>query len=447
MRNLSLKEIIHLLEKNEVGTNKQTTGFSVDSRTLQSGEVYCALSGNRVDGHSFLGEASAKNAAGAIVSHNFEGDSFGLPLIKVENVLSSLQKIAKKILARTSQQVIGVTGSVGKTTTKDFIHGLLKTKFKVAASPGNSNSQVGLPLAILNHTMGNEQILVLEMGMTFRGEIEKLIQIAPPDIAVITSTSLVHACNFDSIESIALAKSEIFQSPRTRWGILDYNVNNFNVVSKVGPCTKLTFSLISNRADYHLEVQNDHLVINENGSGISRITSYNLPGTHNRHNFLAAVVVARNLGMDWEDINIATRTLQLPKKRLERVEKNGATFINDSYNASMISVKAAIESLPEPKQGGKKIAVIGEMLELGNFSKYCHEEVGKYALDHVDTILCLGVETKAIIYEWEKAKKPAQWFSERMELVCALRKILKPGDVVLLKGSRSKGMWNILDEL
>lgn len=424
----------------------EISGISVDSRTLLQGELFVALDGQQVDGHAFLHEAAAKGAAAALVSFNYKGPDCGIPLVRVDNTLRALQEMAKNLLAERKPRIVAITGSVGKTTTKEFLVRLLRKKFRTGYSPGNSNSKVGLPLAVLNHTIGNEEILILEMGMTHPGDISELIQIAPPEVALITTSALVHACNFESIEEIGLAKAEIFSHPHTKLGILDRRIVNYDELIKVGSCRKLSFAVNNDEADFSLDSEVDKMIIEEPGRR-AVLSPMPVPGKHNQHNFLAAAAVARSFGMTWEEINAVIPTLILPERRLQIIEKCGALFVNDSYNAAEISIKAALENLPHPRHGGKRIAVIGEMLELGKFSASCHTEVGEHALNFVDHVLCFGKECEVIRDIWTKAGRPVSLFMERSDVVQALKEILEPGDVVLLKGSRAKGLWKVLDEI
>lgn len=426
-------------------------GVSVDSRQVKSGDLFFALKGAHADGHYFLHDAASKGASAAVVSKTFEGCGLQLPLIYVEDVLQTLQTFAKKWIEKWQPKIVAVTGSVGKTTTKDFIAAFLGMRYRVASSPGNSNSQIGLPLALLNHTVGEEEILIIEMGMTHPGNILGLVQIAPPDIALLTGTALVHACNFDSLAAIGRAKGEIFSHPKTRLGIMDCAIVNFEEIANIGTCPKISFGLCKQGveqpvADYTLQVVDNQMLIAAPESQMT-LDLLPLPGVHNRHNYLAAVAVARHFGLSWEEIRHKTPSLRLPERRLQFLEKNGILFLNDSYNASMVSVKAALESLPPPQKGSKRIAVIGEMLELGSFSEYCHREVGEYAFQYVDQMFCFGKECIAIRDCWQAAGKPVEWHLERSAIVEKLKKILSPGDVVLLKGSRSKEVWRVMEEI
>lgn len=434
-----------------IGANNQNSdyfhGVSVDSRLHQQKNLFFALEGAQVDGHFFLKDIATKGAAGAVVKNSYKGPDFGLNLLFVEDPLDALQVLARKILSRSKSRVVAITGSVGKTTTKDFITTLLQEKFNVSASPGNSNSQVGLPLTILNHTTGEEDILVLEMGMTQPGQIKKLISIAPPECAVLTSVALVHACNFQSLEEIAQAKAEVLEHPHTKLGIIHQDIVNIETICTHGYCSKITFSKNNPAADYTLDESNlDRLTIQFQNQKFS-LGSFPIYGQHNKVNFLSAVACARYFGMSWEEIATGMSKLTLPTLRGQRVDKKGICFINDSYNASPVSVKAALENLPQPYQGGRKIAVLADMLELGKFSEPMHREIGECALKFVDLLFCYGTESRFILDCWQKSKRPAQWFSSREELLEVLPLELKAGDVVLIKGSRGTQIWKLLDEL
>jgi UDP-N-acetylmuramoyl-tripeptide--D-alanyl-D-alanine ligase len=411
------------------------------------GELFFALKGERVDGHTFLQDVQQKGALAAVVSKDYQGEIRGLRLIHVDDPLQALQELAKSALMSSSSRVVAITGSLGKTSTKEFTKLLLSKKYRVAASPGNSNSQVGVPLAILNHTTGEEEILILEMGMTTSGHISRLIEIAPPEVSVITTAALVHACNFEALEDISRAKAEIFSHPKTRLGILHRDISNFHEICKIGPCRKLSFSTTSSEADYGLDSSNPQIVEARIEKSRISLGALPIPGKHNLHNLLAAIAVARYFQLDWETIKQAIPSLVLPDRRLQFVRHREVLFLNDSYNAAELSVKAALESLPQPEGGGRKIAVLGSMMELGKFSHDCHERVGEFALKHVEYMYCLGEECFPIYEIWKKAGRPVQFFKNRGDLVACLRNDLKPADIVLLKESRSKELWKVLEEL
>ncbi len=418
--------------------NLEILGYTVDSRAVKAGDLFIALKGEKIDGHSFLYDVEAKGAVGAIVSKKYQGIHQNLPLIKVDDPLTALQTLAKSAIFQTSPRIVGITGSLGKTSTKEFTTRLLSTKYLVGATPGNNNSQVGLPLAILNHTTGKEEILVLEMGMTLPGHISRLIEIAPPEIALITTVALVHACQFDSLEEIVRTKGEIFSHPSTRLGIYPLEIDS---LSSFGCCKKMSYSIRCSSADFYLK--EDQLYIN--GDESYQLAPFMIPGKHNRHNLLAAIAIARYFNVDWEAINQTIPLLTLPDKRLQFVETKDILFINDAYNAAEQSVIAALETIPQPKGNGKKIAVLGSMLELGKFSDDCHRKVGEHALNYVERMYCLGDECLPMVELWKIENRPIQHFNDLEELIAVLKIELEAGDVVLLKGSRAKELWKVID--
>jgi UDP-N-acetylmuramoyl-tripeptide--D-alanyl-D-alanine ligase len=422
------------------------SGVAVDSRLLKPHNLFFALPGARVDGHAFLAEIASKGALAAVVSNSYTGSDFGIPLIRVENPLLSLQKLASQFLKESKLKVVGVTGSLGKTTTKDFIQTLLQVKFRVASSPGNSNSKIGLPLTLLNHVKGTEEIIILEMGMTHPGDITELVNIAPPDVAIITTVALVHACNFDSLKEIAQAKAEILTHSKTSLGIISKDMDHYSEIFKTGSCAKTSFSTTSSDADFYLQETGKELLIRSRSDN-TILPCLNIPGKHNLHNFLAAVATVRTFGLNWEEIINGMQSLSLPERRLQHIEKNGILFVNDAYNASPVSTKAALTSLPAPKPGCKRIAVLGDMLELGKLSEECHKDVGKAALQYVDNMICVGPACGPILECWQEAKRPVIWVNKVEEAAEKLKEQMKPGDVVLLKASRAIGLNRILEIL
>ncbi|MGA8165462.1 MAG: UDP-N-acetylmuramoyl-tripeptide--D-alanyl-D-alanine ligase [Waddliaceae bacterium] len=457
MRIKILSDVVRILEeKNDCADCREITpsfyqlevsGFCVDSRLLSPNTIFFALQGNRVDGHAFIPEAAAKGAVAAVVDRRYRGANLPIPLIYTDNVAELLQLLAQIVLQRRAVKIVGVTGSVGKTTTKDFIATLLTPDYHVFSSLGNRNSQIGLPLTILNDTTGEEDILVLEMSMDAPLHIHRLVQIAPPDIAVITSVALVHAFHFETLGGIAKAKGEIFSHPKTSLGILSRDIRHFSDLCKIGSCDKVSFSVNTSAADVCLVEKKGVLWVREQRGKWIELKALPVYGRHNRHNFLAAVAVARNLGISWPRIRRAMQLLTLPENRCTIVEREGITFVNDAYNASIPSVKAALADLPNPKPWGRKIAVLGEMKELGKFSVSCHRQVGEYALDYVDSMWCVGEECQPIVECWEKARRPVAWCKKRSEIVELLRDEIRMGDVVLLKGSRALEMDKVLPEL
>jgi UDP-N-acetylmuramoyl-tripeptide--D-alanyl-D-alanine ligase len=422
----------------------QISGYRQDSRAVQLGDLFFAIKGETVDGHDYLGEVAARGGAAAVVSREYSGEEYGLQLLRVASVTGALHQLAKTVHALRLVRVIGVTGSVGKTTTKEFIVTLLEGKFRVAKTPGNANSQVGIPLSVLN-AAGSEEVFVMEMGMSFPGEITKLVAIAPPEVALVTKVALAHAAHFtDGLEGIARAKMEILSHPATRIGILNCQAAGFSAAMR-GSCLKMTYGIEEEGCDFILQNEGDCITVIEK-EGRSPPFSLPFSATHLQENILGAVAVARAMGMQWSEILPQLPKLTLFMRRFERVERDGIIFINDSYNANPTSMQAALANLPSPQPGKKRIGVLGAMKELGSFEDEGHREVAHAALGTLDHLLCLGEECLAMVEVFEKAGRPVEHFLELAPMKRRLYALVQEGDVVLLKGSNSKKLWLVLEE-
>lgn len=418
-------------------------GVAIDSRKVEAGDLFFALPGNRVDGHSFLEEIASKGAVGAVVREDYVGQEHGLALLRVPDVRVALQQLARVSLARRRSKVIAITGSLGKTTSKEFTAALLRSRYKVYASPHSYNSKLTVPLNILTAD-GDEDYLILEMGMTHAGDLQGLISIAPPHIALLTTVAVQHAINFsDGITGISREKASIFSHPQTVLGILHRDIAHFDEAMAVGTCPKQTFSLSTPEADFYLEPSEKGVLIHTKGES-PVFCPLNLPIKVHHHNFLAAVAVARALHVPWEAIVEVSATLKLPPMRFEPVEKQGILFINDAYNANPDAINAALENLPKPKPGKKTIAVLSEMDALGTYSEEGHTQVAQTALSHADHLLCVGTRCAPMCALWEAAGKPVQLHLTRADLGVALKALAEPGDVVLLKGARSYALDQLL---
>lgn len=426
------------------GSDIVVDDYSIDSRLVQKGDLFFALTGKKVDGHDFLKGAMQKGAAAAVVREEYAGKDFGLPLLRVPDVTLALQEIGRKTLASRRSKVIAVSGSMGKTTAKEFIFELLRRSYKVFRSPLSYNSQVTLPLSILKAD-GDEDFLVLEMGMSERGDLEKLIAIAPPHIAVVTTVTNQHTKNFDKgLLGIANEKADLFTHPSTQLGIFHYDAPHQEVLAQKGSCPKVSFSLETPSADYFLApFFHEGRAILRTPCGEEITFSLKLPLRPHYQNFLAASIAARFAGISWEEIREIAPTLTLPPMRFERVEKRGIVFINDAYNANPDAMCAALAHLPPT--AGKTIAVLSEMDALGEGSEGKHAQVGHVALAHVDHLLCLGERCSEMQRVWQEAKRDVQLFHSKKELAAALFALVKQGDVVLLKGARSYALNEILD--
>jgi UDP-N-acetylmuramoyl-tripeptide--D-alanyl-D-alanine ligase len=418
-------------------------GFTADSRTVNPGDLFFALPGEKTSGLFFLEEAQKKGAKAALVPLEYEGESFGLELLYVADVLKSLQALAQEVFKEKKGCVIGVTGSVGKTTTKEFIATLLEEKYRVGKTSGTHNTQITLPLSLLNMKEPVE-IFVLEMSMSGAGHIANLVEIAPPEIAVITKIGRAHAEFFErGIEGIAAAKAEIFAHARTKEVIVPGSSLVYSAFEALKE--KTLFGGEEESFDYVYRKENEGIVILERGE---RSPVMNLPfsASHFCENFCAAVATARKLGLSWGEIAAGVPRLKLYKMRFERIEKEGIIFINDAYNASPESMKAALSNLPKAVSGRKRIAVFGEMKELGVFSAQAHREVAEHALPRIDYLLCYGRGCAPMVEYFSQHKRPVEFFEDFAQLRTRMRGLAREGDLVLLKGANSNQLWRLLED-
>lgn len=388
--------------------------FAIDSRLVQKGSFFFALKGDHTHGIDHLKEVSEKGGFAALVPEDYEGPDFGLVLLKAKNVLQSLHKLANAYLKKTSPTVIGITGSVGKTSTKECIKHLLQAKYRICATEKNWNTENSMPLAILNAS-GKEDIFVLEMGMSQPGDIDCLTSIAPPNISVLTPVTYAHAANFNSLEDIAEEKGKILKTC------------DFSVVHKESFKFPLVQKLCSEK----------HVIYPE-----SPHVQGPFQATHLQENFQAAYHIAKEFGMSDKEIATISKTLKPFMQRFETKIVKGCRVIDDSYNANALSMIKALQNIPSVE--GRKIGVIGSMKELGKFSQMSHEQVGKEALLRLDLVYCLGEECIPIVEIFQKANKPAFLFPDLASLKDAYWRNVTEKDITLIKGSHYHSLWEIL---
>lgn len=411
----------------------QVTGYEVDSRKTRTGNMFFALKGQK-DGHDFLKNASESGAAFAVVEESYQGPSYGLFLIRVQNVLFALQLMARDSLLRKKVKIIAITGSLGKTTTKEFTYTFLEKTFKTDKSPRNYNSQIGLPLAVLNRNIDAE-VLILEMGMTEKGHIRRLVEIAPPDIALVTNIEMVHVSNFkDALKGIAEAKSEIFSKTKTKIKLVPEELSYSSF-----PKDAYTFSRKNPKARFFLE---DGFQLRD-GENTSKKFSLPFEQAMFVQDFLHAASIARCMGVSFDEIIERSQFLKIPERRFEKKEIQGALFINDAYNSSPASCALALKEMPNPEEEGRRIAILGPIVDLGKFSKEEHYKLGKIAADYADLLLCFHEDSQEIKEGFLEKKKQAEIFFDHKSLAQRLKKIMRRGDVILVKGSNSYEMDKI----
>ncbi len=432
-------------------------GVFTDSRKPVQGSLFIPLVGERFDGHEFVQTCVEKGAAGALWQKDHGIAPQGAVII-VEDTLVALQKLASSYLRENKASVVGITGSNGKTTTKDIVDAILSTTFKVHKTQGNFNNHIGLPLTVLSMEPDTE-IVILEMGMSGRGEIEELSLIAQPDVAIITNIGESHLLQLGSRLEIARAKVEIAAGMKPG-GLLVYNGDEPLIEQVLAePVTKLpeglqryTFGLQTDNDDYPTGIMNvqSGVAFTTKQSGEGALT-LPLLGTHNVVNCLAALAVTRHFGVAAEQIIAGLSRLKLTGMRIEIINGvSGLTMLNDAYNASPTSMKAAVDVLEGLKGYRIKVAVLGDMLELGPQEHDLHRGIGEYiTLDKMNMVLAYG-PLSASIAEGARQNMPAEavhTFESKEELTRYLLENLQSRDVVLFKASRGMKLEDVVEAL
>lgn len=468
---LTLADALEAITRNAVRSPNATaliTEAAIDSRLVIPGSLFVAIPGEKVDGHDFIAEAFARGASFALTQKelpasfrtlDLRGDlsadptfDFSPPLcLCVDNSIAALQQIARFWRRKLNLRVVGITGSVGKSTTKEMVAEVLGSKYHTLKSPGNLNNEIGLPLTILKLSSGYERA-VLEMGFYVPGEIQFLCDIALPQIGVVTNIGTVHAERAGSQEAIARGKSELIQAlPADGVAILNFDdpwVRKMEEKAKA----RVFFYGLSSEADLWadqiegLGLNGIRFRLHYNGETIH--TRVPMIGRHSVHTALRAAAVGLNDGLGWQEIfeGFAHGHSQL---RLVAVRsKTGALILDDTYNASPESMLAALNLLDE--MDGRKFAVLGDMLELGPYERQGHEMVGMRTAQVAKTLLTLGQRAHMIADAARRAgMKSANIleFEETESIVDWLNKHLTSNDAVLIKGSHGLRMDRITSAL
>jgi UDP-N-acetylmuramoyl-tripeptide--D-alanyl-D-alanine ligase len=425
--------------------NAQVTGWSVDSRTLRPGDLYFALRGPNHDGHAYLAEVLKKGAVAAIVDREVEAVAGAV--LRVEDSLVALQSLASAARREWGKHVVGVTGSAGKTTTKDVIAEMLSVELPTAKTEGNLNNHIGLPLSLLRID-DQARIAVLEMGMNHAGEIRALAGIARPDVGVVTNVGWAHIESFDSIEGIAAAKRELIESlPPDGTAVLNSDDARVAGFAKAHP-GKVVMYGESERAD----VRAEDVKFSEDGLafrvGSTRFQSP-LTGRHSVANLLAGIAVAGIYGITPDRLTERVRNFQPGKMRGERFRHRGILVFNDCYNSNPDAAMAMLAVLRDTP-ARRRIAVLGEMLELGRWAEPLHRDVGNYAAEcGIDVLVGLR---GAACYMLDAAKRSglradaAFFFDDPVPAGQWVGSLAQSGDAILFKGSRGVHVERALDQ-
>lgn len=452
MRTMTLAEISGAVNGKLVwgdGT-VQVNSVSTDTRTLKAGDLFIALRGENHDAHNYLDRAVDAGAA-ALVVEKYAGEG-KVPVIEVKDTLKALQDLAAYNRQQLKVPVIGITGSSGKTTTKDMVSSVLAQKYKVLKTEGNFNNEVGLPLTLLQADE-THRVMVVEMAMRGPGEIALLARISSPTGAVITNVGEAHLERLGSVRNIARAKAELLDHiPESGFAVL--HKESPYLSGEASRCRGKVIFFGGEGAEVHA------LNIRRDGTG-NRFTAVYfkeqaevfvpVTGFHNVQNALAVIAVAKQMGCSWKEIAEGLARTTFSAMRMEIKEAGGVTIINDAYNANPSSTKAALQALRETAGKRRAVAVLGNMLELGPGAGEGHFQVGRAAVFRgVQQIITVGDLGEYIAAGAEEAGMPGDSItrcSNNQEALESLTRVLHPGDVVLVKGSRGMHMEEIVEGL
>jgi UDP-N-acetylmuramoyl-tripeptide--D-alanyl-D-alanine ligase len=423
------------------------SGFSIDSRTIRDSECFIGIKGDNYDGHDFIGDAVAKNVEIFIVNHS-KIDAVSKSVVKgvvipVNDTIETLAKLARAHRRRIFANTVGITGSSGKTTTRELAVAVLSKRFNVHTAKKNLNNNIGVPLSMLE-AKTDTHLMVLEMGMNHKGEISSLSKIAEPLVGIITNIGYAHIGNLGSLDAIADAKSEIFDGIVERGFVLlnaDDPYYGYLKARAGVPVIDFTSSDIKVIEDKGI----DGYVLEFGGETFE----FNLPGQHNLSNLAAALRIGEFFRVPVNLRIEALREFRAVTGRSQIVPTSSGIIINDCYNANPSSMIAGLRLLGASSRGGRRIAILSDMLELGRKSGYYHKMVGDFIVKNksADLILGYGDYTRELVQTVQKAGIAAKWFENKEGLSSAARAEIRDGDVALVKASHGMGLDTVVQTL
>ena len=461
MRDVTVKDILACTDGTLIVGNESLVckTFSKDTRTIKEGDIYIGIKGEDFDGNVFWKRALDNGAMGVIVQ-GIEFDKQDIEtyqdkvIIQVEDTLQALYKLASYKRDAHNVPVIAITGSVGKTSTKDLVANVVAQKYKICKTIGNNNNNIGMPFTILN-AQNDIEAFVLEMGMNHFGEIHLLSEIAKPNICIITNIGTSHIGNLGSRENILKAKLEILDGTKNPYMVINHdndllhkwyeenkdkiNIKTYGINEKSDIQAK-EIQLYENGSEYHIQLNNKEEKI-----------KVPVGGEHFVLNSLCAIAVGELLDIENDDIKRGIETFSLTKNRMEIIElKNGIKIINDAYNSSVESVKASLSYMNHMK-ANRRIAVLGDILETGEFAKQLHEEIGKTVCENqVDILICSGQNAEYIAESARENgfdEKNIYYFEKKDEIINLLKQIIQAEDVILFKASNGMRFFDIAEKI
>ena len=458
MKDLSIKNIIEATKGKLLVGNEEyiCMSYSKDTRTIKEGDCYIGIKGETFDGNLFW-EKALENGASTVIVQNVEIEDEKLKkwadknIIKVEDTLEALYSLAKYKRSLYNIPVIAITGSVGKTSTKDIVANVVSKKYKTLKTEGNNNNNIGLPFTILR--LQDEEVAVIEMGMNHFGEISLLTSIAKPTVCIITNIGTSHIGNLGSRENILKAKLEILEGSKKEAVIIN---NDNDLLHKWYEENKENYNIKTYGIKEQSDIMAKEIKLEENKSTFTcKINNVeeeiNVPvgGEHFVLNALCAITVGEVLKIEEDKIKEGIESFELTKKRMDIVElKNGIKIINDAYNASLESMTASLKVLSEFKE--RKIAVLGDMFELGDFSEELHKKVGKEVVkNNIDILIACGENARYIadVAREKMDKENVYILRKTEEIKPLLEKIVKNNDVILFKASNGMKFYKIAEEV
>jgi UDP-N-acetylmuramoyl-tripeptide--D-alanyl-D-alanine ligase len=431
-------------------------GVSTDTRTLKGGNLFVALKGPRFDGHGYLLQAFEKGAVAALVSELLKSESWAPDriVIRVRDTLAALGDLAALWRRKFSVTMIGISGSNGKTTTKEMLAGILEREGPTLKNTGNLNNAIGLPLSLFSLN-GNHRFAVMEMGMNHLGEIARLCQIARPSVGLLTNIGPAHLEGLGSLSLIAKAKGELFEAlDVNHWAAINYDDPRIRDLARSCRARKITFGL-----DPKAEVRAEQIGLTPQGGrfrilfqGERAEVALPIPGEHNISNALGAVAAALALGLSLEKIRPGLEGFRLPEHRLQlKRGLKGVHLIDDSYNANPASLKVALNTFQALREGKRGGLVLGDMLELGDQASEAHREIGRIIGEmDVSYLLTLGPLSQDLLSEALKGGRPphkAFGAESHEEIINELLNLIREGDVILIKGSHGMDMETVVRAL
>ncbi|MBE5894800.1 MAG: UDP-N-acetylmuramoyl-tripeptide--D-alanyl-D-alanine ligase [Lachnospiraceae bacterium] len=454
MKNMTLETLATVcggtLYYGEEKAKREVEGVVLDSRLVEKDYLFLATKGERVDGHRFIPDVFEKGAL-AVVCEVLPEEPLG-PCILVRDSFRALTDMAAFYRSNLNVKIVGITGSVGKTSTKEFIAGVLSQRFSVLKTSGNFNNEVGVPLTLLRIREEHE-IAVVEMGINHFGEMQRLSRLVKPDVAVMTNIGMCHLENLEDRDGVLRAKSEIFEHMNPE-GIVVVNGDDDKLcsIAKVHGKKPIRFGLKeTDGLDYFTDdIENKGLLGSRfvicDKAGNRKEAEVPLPGVHMIYNALAATAVGKHFGMQEDEIVKGLKECRAVSGRSNIIVLPGATVIDDCYNANPTSMKAAIDLLTTAMTA--KVAILGDMFELGEEENSLHREIGVYAAEKkIDLLLCVGALSRNMYEGAKEASEGVYYFATRDECMEALEELVPGGSSILVKASHGMAFDAIVKKL